>query len=193
MLPQAYTSLPTNDNGSALPSKPESEPTTATVPTDSVAAAPLEGITANKPAAVSGDMPVEATHDETRERCPGEVGAKDGEHEDDHGEDDDGDVEPEPLEEVHPAKPQWRRGYDGSQTVHLLVTVTHSDVNTKRLRPPSELRSCSCFLNVCSRMAQGRKVIRSALCMYAHMHSCPSIFLLRHTAPIHLQGPGMTH
>lgn len=42
------------------------------------------------------------------------------------------------AEDQHPLKPQWRRGFIGATTEFLFVTVTQGDVNSRRLRPPSE-------------------------------------------------------
>lgn len=49
--------------------------------------------------------------------------------------------QPTALEERHPMKPTWRRGYSGDAyhvTSYLLCTLTPSDCSTKRLRPPRE-------------------------------------------------------
>lgn len=50
-------------------------------------------------------------------------------------------VQPAGLEEKHPQKPTWRRGYSASswsKTDYLLCTLTPSDCSTRRLRPPRE-------------------------------------------------------
>lgn len=47
-----------------------------------------------------------------------------------------GPMQPDCIEHAHHKKPQWRLGQQQGNTRYLFVTMTSSDVNSRRLRPP---------------------------------------------------------